>query len=129
MDVDSGLILVSVTTTDNTHDGKVFRERIVGLLKAIRALLGLGIVFVLANAIYDSEEHVQLVRSNLGALSLINIAKHGGAIKNSLRLFVGHLVEANRHIYGRRLLLEAAFKTIKRFLIVRLGLRVGYDCC
>ena len=114
MDVDSKLILVSIATTDGAHDGKVFREQIVRLLMALKDLLGFDISFVLADAMYDSEENIRLVWDDLRALPLINIARRGGAIRNVLRLLVKRLVEANKHIYGRRWLLEAAFKTIKR---------------
>jgi len=114
MDVDSKLILVAVATTDGAHDGKVFREQIAGLLKAIKDLLGLDILFVLADAMYDSKKNIRLVQKDLGALPLINIARRGGAIRDSLRLFVKHLVEVNKRIYSKRWLLEAAFKTIKR---------------
>jgi len=84
------------------------------LLKALKDLLGFDIAFVLADAMYDSEENIRLVWNDLRALPLINIARGGGAIRNALRLLVKCLVEANKHIYGRRWLLEAAFKTIKR---------------
>ena len=114
MDVESGLILVAIATTDGAHDGRVFKEHIVGLLKAIKDILGFDIAFVLADAMYDSEENIRLVRGDLGALPLINIARRGGTIKSPLRVLVKRLVEVNKHIYGRRWLLEAAFKTIKR---------------
>ena len=51
---------------------------------------------------YDSEENIRLVWNDLRALPLINIARGGGAIRNALRLLVKCLVEANKHIYGRR---------------------------
>ena len=96
------------------NDGKVFKEQIVKLLEALKDLLSFDIAFVLADAMYDSEESIHLVWSDLRALSLINIARRGGAIRNPLRLLVKCLVGVNKSIYGRRWLFEAAFKTIKR---------------
>ena len=55
-----------------------------------------------------------MVRNDLRVLPLINIARRGEAIKNPPGLLVKCLVEVNKPIYGRRWLLEATFKTIKR---------------
>jgi len=69
IDVDSGLILVSMVTNDGMHDGKVFREQIVGLLEAIKDLLGFDIAFVLADAMYDSKKNIRLVWDSISSFA------------------------------------------------------------